>query len=134
MENIMSWSIAVYKKDGSIQHIADMPDQISQEIDSFLRDYEEEVTVNQKAIQYLIERYEKFAKGKKNLNGGFAEAKIKDISDRGKYYRVIADIKVGDCFGEPKSEEYPGCEYFINKENFRLMDHKEVLNLTGGKN
>jgi len=88
-------------------------------------------------IKSFLEWFEYCISGKKNLNGGFAEVKIKSITrykDYDNYYCVIADTTLGDYFDSdnPKMEHYPNCKYHLakikNKESvIRKLDGKKPI-------
>ena len=82
-----------------------------------------------KEMQDVIETFEYNTSGKRGLNGGFADVKILKIETHDKYYKVYADVTLGDCFDEPKSETYHGCYYHLDKKDLHLLRDKEFEKL-----
>lgn len=128
MKEVNRWAVILKKKFGFVRFITNVPDEVTRAMEDFLLKSVAKIKNDmglKKEMEAKIESFEYVATGKKMLNGGFADANITKIQDKGDYYKVTSDITIGDCFEGPKSETYYECEYFFEKEGLRLSSKKD---------
>lgn len=82
-------------------------------------------------IRDAIENYEYYNSGKKNLNGGYAEADHLRILTRKNHYKVYCQITLGDYFDaeHPHKEIFSNCWYHLDKKDFHILNSEECKKL-----
>ncbi len=80
---------------------------------------------DKKKIEDKIEMYEYYHSGMKYVSG-WVEVKIKEIDDDEPYLKVYAEVRL--C-RQDKTETYHDCYYYMDKEDYHLLNKKEIEEL-----